>query len=574
MIRKRSYNPEAEAKKNYIAYQNAAMYAKSDIPLHPTGGMRCLTQEEIWAGFDPYYEVLDTSSDGEIRHTFTVKSYGDDALRTEIDVYKPAFASKRAVLIVQEYGKEVQQEIISELTKDGYTVFVPDYCKISPNSTTYFPPYVSYGEFGRDNGHLNKVLPTAKETCPYLYTLILRRSITFIEQEFGIKDTVVIGIRDGVEYAMQTAGIDLRVRGLACICAAGYKELLPYSVYSGEEPEITHDDLAWMTGVSGVSYLKNKNIPIFVAIGSNDTLSDVDRTYFLALLNGQDKFRMYVCNGYSDNVNKDCFGTLKKWLRLTFLDAKLPAMPTIDVKLNNDGVVYTEVKADADAAIRSAVVYYAFDDINHETRNWIKAVCETIGKGEYIANIPIPHEDAKLFCYAHVTYENEVGVSGFITMTDFTDKRVTVTQEVSDNELYTYGGLKKAFNEHNKQPVLFTDNIIGYVIPVGLKGIADKTSQMILFVGDVTKNIESERVMQVDCYSEEKPFDLVLCLTDDRSNKYYVTKNVYTDSTFEGVLLRCTDFKDEHFRPLTGWKNVKRLTVCTKNVVISKLLFV
>ncbi len=301
MIRKGSYNPETEAKKNYIAYQNAEMYAKSDIPLHPTGGMNCLTPKEIWADFDPYVDALDAVSDGEIRHTFTVKSYGEDALLAEIDVYQPDIPSKRAILIVQEYGKEAQREIITELTKDGYTVFVPDYCKIRPDSTTHFPTCVSYGEYGRDNGHLNKVLPTAKETCPYLYALILRRSVTFIEKEFGIKDTIVIGIRDGVEYAMQAAGIDSRIRGLGCVCAAGYKELLSYPVYSGQELKITHDDLAWITGVAGVSYLKNRDIPIFVAIGSNDTISDVDRTYFLSLLNGQEKFVSLKNKSYSEN---------------------------------------------------------------------------------------------------------------------------------------------------------------------------------------------------------------------------------------------------------------------------------
>lgn len=574
MNRKHSYDPEAEAKKNYLAYQRSELYAKTDIPLHPTGGLNCLTPEEIWEDFNPYSEPLETTFAGETRHTFTAKRFDDYALRVEIDVYKPAFPSKRAVLLVQEYGKECQPQIVTELIKDGYTVFVPDYCQIKSNSTTLFPPYVSYGEYGRENGHLDRVFPTAKETCAYLYTLILRRSVTFIEKEFGMYGPVLIGIRDGVEFAMQAAGIDARIRALACICASGYKEFLPYPVYSGEEPEITSNKLAWLTGVAGVSYLKNRNIPLFVGIGSNDTMSDVDRTYFLALLNGPEKFRMHVCNGYSDNINKDCFGTLKKWLRLTYIDASLPALPEISVKPNPDGIVYADVTADACTAIRSAVVYYSFDDIYHETRNWSKALCETIGKGEYIANIPIPHEDAKLFCYAHVTYENDVSVSGFITMTDFTGKRVSIAQQISDNELYSYGSLKKAFNEYNEQPVLFTENIVGYVIPVGLKGVVDKTSRMILFVGDETKNIESERVLQVDCYSEEKPFDLVLCLTDDWSVKYYATKNVYTESTFEGVLLRCTDFKDEHYRPLSSWKNVKRLTVCTKNVVISKLLFV
>ena len=574
MKKRHNYDPETEAKKDFIAYRNEELYAKTDIPLHETSGLTCLTQDEVWADFDPYQEQLDPVSDGDIRYSFVVKKYAEGALRTEIDVYKPATPSKRAVLIVQEYGKRCQKEMIKDLTEDGYTVFVPDYCGIHENTLTHFPSCVEYGLCGQGGVHLTQACPTARETANYLYTYILRRAVTFIEKEFGLDGPAILGIRSGVEYAMQTAGIDKRVRALGCICAAGYTELLSNSIYSGKEIEISSERLAWLTGVAGVSYLKNRNIPLFVGIGSNDTISDVDRCYYLSLLNGPDKFRMYVCNGFSDNIGKDCYNTLKKWLRLTYLDATLPELPVVEIKPNSDGVVYAEVTADPRSPIRSAVVYYSFDDINHETRNWSKVVCETIGKGQSIANIPIPHDDAKLFCYAHVVYENDVELSGFINAVDFDGKRISITQQVSDAELYSYGSLKKAFNEYNEQPILFTDSIVGEVIPVGLKGVVNKTGQMILFIGDVTKGIDDKKVLQVDCYSDNKPFELVLCLTDDSSVRYYATKSVFTDTTFEGALFGCFDFKDEHYRPLTTWNNVKRLTVCTENVVISKLLFV
>ena len=110
MNRKHSYDPEAEAKKNYLAYQRSELYAKTDIPLHPTGGLNCLTPEEIWEDFNPYSEPLETTFAGETRYTFTAKRFDDYALRVEIDVYKPAVPSKRAVLLVQEYGKEYQPE--------------------------------------------------------------------------------------------------------------------------------------------------------------------------------------------------------------------------------------------------------------------------------------------------------------------------------------------------------------------------------------------------------------------------------------------------------------------------------
>ena len=105
MRKKHSYDPEREAGKKYIAYENEEAFAKSDIPLHAAGGIICLTKEGIWADFDPYAEPLDVIRADKKRYSIAVKEYGDEVLRAEIDVYKPKSASKRAVLIVQEHGK-------------------------------------------------------------------------------------------------------------------------------------------------------------------------------------------------------------------------------------------------------------------------------------------------------------------------------------------------------------------------------------------------------------------------------------------------------------------------------------
>lgn len=562
-----------EENPDYIAYQNTVVYAPGDIPLHPAGGKHCLTQKEIWADFDPRTEPLHIQGDGS-KYSFVAKQYGEGPLYVDVDVYRPEYPSKRAVLIVQEYGIPCQKEIITQLTSDGFTVFVPDYCGIKENTATDFPSCVEYGKYGMGMEHLTKVCPTAKETCNYLYTLILRRTITFIESEFSQKRPVLIGIRSGVEYAMQTAGCDRRVRALACLCGAGYSEFLSDSFYTAKELDLSPEKLAWLTGVAGVSYLIGADLPLFVGVGSNDIRSDVDRLSSLCDLVGEKNVRACICNGYSDNVTTYCFDTMKKWLRLTFLDASLPALPTVSMKINSDGTVYADVNADPVTPIRSTALFYAFDDMNHSTRNWNKAVGETVGKGEYLAHIPIPQENMKMLHYAHVCYENGVELSGLVAMTDFTDKRLALTPQTSDNVLYSFDTPGKTFTEFNEEPVLFSQAIVPATIPIGLQGALDKGGKMILFVGDVTKSIDKTGVLQVDCYSDKKEFDITLCLSDSFGHDYYASKAVYTDTAFRDVLFNLTDFKDEMFHPLNDWGSAKRLTVCTENIVIGKLLFI
>ncbi len=572
---KKTYDPAEEAKKDYIAYNESELYAKTDIPLHPGKGVGYLTPKQVWEDFDPKFEPLDTVVSSENRqYVFTAKKYGEGALRVETDVFLPSYPSHRPVIIVGEYGMPYQMEIVEELVKDGFAVFVPDYCGEKEDTHTEFPSCVSYGKAGWGGEHLNHVFPSAKETVNYLYSLIIRRTITFIEEVFSMQKPILIGIRNGVEYAMQTAGCDERVRAVGCLGGAGYSEFLSMPFFIPAHMTLSPEQVAWMTGVSGVSYLIGKNIPLFVSIGSNDTFSDPDRLLPLSQVVGKKNLRACICNGYCDNVDTTGFLSLKKWLRLTFLDASLPDMPTVSVRVSNDGVVYADVRADARSPIRATTVYYAFDEYNHETRNWIQAPCETVGKGEYLSRLTVPHEDATLFLYADVVYETGAKLSSFILHTDFTDVRLAVESRSSEFIIYSYGDPKSNFKENNDEPVLFRDNIGKCTIPLGLDGSVNREGQMIIFIGDTTKNVDKDKVLQVDCYSEEKTFDLVICLTDDKGTKYYAQKNVYTDISFEAAMFSVNDFKDKRYRPLSAWATVKRLTICSKNIVIGKLMFV
>ncbi len=568
--RKKILHPNNE--KEYLSNKNDLLFAGTDIDLHDPQGIGYLTAKEIWADFTPDEPLDVQTQDNKI--SFRAKKCPDGDLRVQIGVYLPETPAKRAVLLVREYGKKCQMGIVEQLTKDGFAVFLPDYCGVLDDTLTSFPASLSYGKTGCGGQHMTTVCPTAKETCNYLYSLILRRSLTFIKQEYSLDKTIIVAIRSGVEYAMQVAGCDDRVLALACLGSTGYKELLSESYFKGDRPTLTPEQLAWMVGVSGATYLIGRDLPLFVGIGSNDSLSDPDRMHSLAQLVGEDNLRFFVCTGYSDNVDAACFSTLRKWLRLTFLDAKLPSSPHCHLNPNAEGVVYAEVKADVCSPICAASVCYAADDYNHETRNWTKVVCETVGKGEYIARIPITRENQVVFIYPEITYENGVSLTGPVSCSDFTNKNLVITDESSDNVIYSYGDPKSEFKESNEEPVLFADNLKTVTIPVGLKGICNPNGEMVLFIGEATVDIDEEQIFQIDCFSEDNDFTLDVYLTDLNGCKYYASKKMYTVSTFEAAMFSHTDFKDERFRPLRSWKTIKRFTVAGKNTVISRLLFV
>ena len=105
--------------------------------------------------------------------------------------------------------------MLNDLVNSGYLVVMPDLTGIS-NPRTNYPLSLEYGYIDKAGDRIKKVMPTPMDTCQYLYTVIVRRTLVFIRETFGFADSVLLGMGDAVEVAMQAAGVSKNVRGLAC----------------------------------------------------------------------------------------------------------------------------------------------------------------------------------------------------------------------------------------------------------------------------------------------------------------------------------------------------------------------
>lgn len=540
-----------------------------------------MTPSAIWDGFNPNKGELKTKlieeSETYRRYLFSALEAPECDVLIETFFFYPSFESKKTVLLIGSMERRVQYNLVAKFVNKGYNVFVADYSGVFPNTKTTYPKTYEYGYFQYAGDHAKKVCPTAKETTNYLYTAVLRRCITFIESVVGETDIITVGIKSGVEIALQVAGTEERTVGLVCIAAAGYREYVSVPKYASDrELTIDKDMMNWLTGVSGTAYAKHIKVPVMLAIGSNGTISDIDRvSNLMSLMSGID-VRLTVSSGYRENITKSSLDTVIQWMEGVYVGSTPPELPTVRISVNTEGALCAEIKTDGCIKIKEARIYYSFNDNNHSTRFWRDIPAEYVGNNEYFAKIKVIDGQDKLFVYAETEYCNGLVLDGVVNYTDLKDSNVKRIKSAVNPIIFQHPD-ENGFIELNDNAVIMESNLCEGILPVGLKGLYCATGGMITYSIGRKFGFDETRLLQIDSYSALKKYTLtvrVLRTEKDRMTEYSVSRNLEVDDTFFSLRLSPGDFKDAKYRPMDGWEGIKSLVICESNIIIGKIMFI
>lgn len=540
-----------------------------------------LTPSAVWEGFDSGIETADTrlAEQGENfkRFVFAAAEAEDGKVYVDTEYLYPSFSSAKTVLLIGEFSRIAQPDVAEKLVSKGFNVFIPDYSGVKSRTETRYPESLSYGYFKQGGEHLCRVCPTARETSYYLYAAVVRRTLTFIESVAGKTDIVLMGIRSGAEIALQAAGADDRLSGLVLIGGAGYREYVDIPKYaSGKELVIDDDMMRWLTGVSGTAYAKHVKVPVMAAVGSNGTVSDLDRISNLINLMSDTEFRLTVSSGCRDNIDRDSFDTVLQWLDGVFIGSTPPEMPTLNIDVNSDGELYALVKADCCIKVNRTKVYYSFGDNNHSTRFWRETDAEFSGDDEYLAKIKVCEGDDKLFVYAETEYANGLVLDGVVNYVDLTGLKVKYAKSAPNPIVFQHPD-ENGFIELSEDAVIMNGNLCEGVLPIGLKGLYCAAGSMVTYAIGRKKGFDETRLLQIDSYSAAKKYTLTVKAVkseDETGVEYTVSRDIEVGDTFYSLRLNAGDFKDERFRSMENWEGIKSLAVCESNVIIGKIMFI
>lgn len=106
--------------------------------------MEMMTPSQLWAGFDAQSENLNSKLLSEEKnkktYAFLAMTATDGEVISEINVFSPPSPTKKAVLLVGEYYRLPQRDLIENLVSKNYLVCYVDYSAVAKNTNTVSLP--------------------------------------------------------------------------------------------------------------------------------------------------------------------------------------------------------------------------------------------------------------------------------------------------------------------------------------------------------------------------------------------------------------------------------------------------
>ena len=391
--------------------------------------------EELWAGYDPRKEPLQTE---------ILKEWEEDGvvcrlIRYQVGIFKgapakvaafygfPKNAAKLPALVqIHGGGQSASLDAVITDAKRGY-------CSVSINwggnklnfgrsKETYTGPQTDWGKLDATHPpQRNKINHFAGPLTPDAYTLdsvesprnsnwfivmiAARRAITFLEQqpEADPSRIGVYGHSMGGKLTTDVAGIDQRIKAAVPSCGGSGDILESQSDLPGcIRRKITDMELAC---ISDNAYIPKITCPVLWHSPTNDFHAPIENMAWnwRGLPDRQLQFSIsaHLNHRHTDDHAINQLLWFEQYLKGVFRMPKTPAM-TVNLK-NADGVPTLTVTPDASMPVVRVDVYYSIDP-HPLTRFWRDALAVKTGSS-WTASCPIMSPEQPFFAYADVIYD-------------------------------------------------------------------------------------------------------------------------------------------------------------------------
>ena len=415
-----------------------------------TNGNPPQNRSEVWAGFDPRSEPLET----EILHEWEEDGVVLQVLRYRIGVFKGQKAMMAAVYgypkgakdlpgLVQIHGGGQYADYRAPLTnaKRGYATLsiswagrinAPDYT-VTPKEVKLFwdnknndPAYRVTTDWGALDGYhapsrydgaaFNGIQPadwtidsieSPRNNPWFLSALGARRALTFLEQqpEVNPEKLGVYGHSMGGKLTVLTAGSDDRVKAAAPSCG-------------GVSGRFDDNSLLRETLGDG-AYLPNITVPIIFLSPSNDFHGRIHDLQTALKEIRSDEWRV-TCSPHHNHQDNAAYEVATQlWFDEHLKDSfRWPKTPETTLALQTpNSIPALSVHPDLSSPVVSVEIYYTQDASPHKDHYGVIKRCWNYAHAEkkgdvWSAELPLSSDTRPLWVYANVKYDLEKSVRG------------------------------------------------------------------------------------------------------------------------------------------------------------------
>jgi len=396
------------------------------------------TVEELWAGFDPSKEPLETEvlkeweQDGAVcrivRYRVGVFK-GEPAVVAAFYAFPKGGTKLPALLELHGGGQSASLASVVKWAGRGYAALSLNWGgnPMRIGQDVWSGPQTDWGRLdathppqrNQANHFAGPLKPDDYTLDPvesprnsnwFLVLLAARRAITFLEQQPEVDPTRigVLGHSMGGKLTTNLAGIDTRVRAAVPSCG-GSGDLLEgeATVPGGSRTRRTPLELAC---VSDNAYIPLITCPVLWLSPTNDFHAHIDNMAWNWRDVPDDRLRFSIAPHFNHRHGDE--HTLTEWLwfdrHLKDAAFAIPQTPRIALDLHGgDGVPRVTVRPDESLPVRRVDVFYAVDP-HALTRFWRDARAGKDGDA-WKAACPVTSLDEPIFAFANVMYDAPAG---------------------------------------------------------------------------------------------------------------------------------------------------------------------
>ena len=549
-----------------------------------------ITPLRLWQDFDPMREKLDVSfvaseSVGEdiVRFGcyFTSEKTHDGVVRAYATIYfSPHNVQNPTLLFVPDYyAKTIDFSFLRTTIGDGYNIVIIDYTgKEEENNYTHYPPSLSYCNIVESGSHLYKAIPTARDTCLYNWSKVVRRCITLVEDlEFLNSDIALIGIKEGANMMWQVGGVDDRVKTLIPVINAGW---LGDTDKIGEDGyELDDERERWIAACTPEVYAQFAHCPVFFLGASNSTITAFDRVRDTFDLLVGVEHNMVIASDSANQIQMTGLITLERWMDHVFKGTSFPEQPVLRYEVR-EGKLEIYIESDGTIDLQEIVLNYSYGNTDSEFRFWNKKMLSVDFSGRSYTTLDVYDGDEVITVFANVYYKDGSSVSSDSMNIYLEDEEVDTIKYRNERILFERKHGVRNFIIENDGFIADKSLLKMEAGPYDIQGITVEDGFISTYiVGDKRYKGLDGTLLQCDLYSAEaRDVEVILYTMDDETDEkdsYSALVHLEGGEMWQKVALVAHDFTNKRHQHLLGWQNIKKLTIKNSaKVLLSNMVWV
>lgn len=372
---------------------------------------KVLTSTVLWQDFDAEKENLDVNVLNVVEDEYVVKSVyftGRKVSDGESRVFakvcnKVGKNSKQAVLLIDDYGKRIDDNELKFWAENGFLAMALDFAgRREKGAYTIYPQSLNYCNADVAKGYF-QFGDTVRESKIYEYALMCMRAVTFLLKEAKAKTISVVTIKKGARVGAIVLGTDNRITNGTVVFNSLYAEYPPYKAgkngdeWSGSlEARLAYEDRSqsWTTGLAPQTYAMQIKVPVYFILSANSPYVDlVSANKMFYRLNSSSRILMlpmvldYIPDEYTQGIVKWCRGSA--------------SVDDISLKKYVDNGYDNYVILNTKLPLSKLRLWYS-RNVNGRARNWVSAPLKKTEEG-YVAELDVYQEESSVLAFAFAT---------------------------------------------------------------------------------------------------------------------------------------------------------------------------